>query len=164
MTVLAPTLGLGVDPGVYLLDDMRSVASLSRLAIERGFGVFVLAGRRIGDKTSFLAAASDAMGFPDYFGRNWDALDESIRDLAWVPATGYVLLFDRFERFTHADLSAWETVLDVFRSAAEHWQRQGVPFYVLPRGDLAATPKLPTLQLPDLADHARAAPSRRQDP
>jgi hypothetical protein len=29
---------------------------------------------------------------PDYFGNNWDALEECLHDLTWAPASGYVLI------------------------------------------------------------------------
>jgi RNAse (barnase) inhibitor barstar len=29
--------------------------------------------------------------FPWYFGENWDALDECLNDLAWLPARSYLL-------------------------------------------------------------------------
>ena len=33
-----------------------------------------------------------AFQFPYYFGENWDALDECLADLSWLPAAGYVIL------------------------------------------------------------------------
>jgi hypothetical protein len=32
-------------------------------------------------KTSLLSAIAEALALPDYFGQNWDALEESLRDL-----------------------------------------------------------------------------------
>ncbi len=32
-----------------------------------------------------------AWQFPPYFGKNWDALDECLADLSWLPAEAYVL-------------------------------------------------------------------------
>ena len=36
-------------------------------------------------KTSLLRALAHQFHFPDYFGENWDALEECIRDLSWLP-------------------------------------------------------------------------------
>ena len=33
-----------------------------------------------------------ALQFPYYFGENWNAFDECVTDLEWLPADGYVLL------------------------------------------------------------------------
>ena len=45
----------------------------------------------ITDKDNLLLALYEALNFPDYFGMNWDALDECMGDLSWLPA-GHVHL------------------------------------------------------------------------
>lgn len=37
-------------------------------------------GREIQDREELMSAVATAMGFPDYFGGNWDAVDECLRD------------------------------------------------------------------------------------
>jgi RNAse (barnase) inhibitor barstar len=39
----------------------------------------------IGSKEALLAELAQRLQFPDYFGANWDALHECIRDLSWLP-------------------------------------------------------------------------------
>lgn len=36
------------------------------------------------DKASFLAQISELLKFPDYFGHNWDALDECLGDIVSI--------------------------------------------------------------------------------
>lgn len=49
-----------------------------------------------GHKTRTTATLFDefaaALQFPCYFGENWDAFDECMTDLAWVPGDAYVFL------------------------------------------------------------------------
>src|SRR5258708_36947570 len=49
-----------------------------------------------GHKARTAAALFDefaaALQFPCYFGENWDAFDECLTDLTWLPAEAYVLL------------------------------------------------------------------------
>ena len=37
-------------------------------------------GESIRDREDLMTALATAMHFPDYFGRNWDAVDECLRD------------------------------------------------------------------------------------
>jgi hypothetical protein len=47
-------------------------------------------------KQALLSALASQLTFPDYFGHNWDAFEECVRDLSWLPV-GRVML-------KHADL------------------------------------------------------------
>ena len=46
------------------------------------FSVFVAAG--VATKAQLLATLDEQFRFPEYFGSNWDALEECIRDLSWL--------------------------------------------------------------------------------
>jgi RNAse (barnase) inhibitor barstar len=50
----------------------------------------------LGTKAELLEALRLALALPDYFGRNWDALDEVLRDLNWIRERDVILV--------HADL------------------------------------------------------------
>jgi RNAse (barnase) inhibitor barstar len=39
----------------------------------------------ITSKKTLFATVADQLFFPDYFGGNWDAFDECLRDLSWLP-------------------------------------------------------------------------------
>jgi hypothetical protein len=64
-----------------------------RAALERaGIAAFDLDGAPIRTRDDLLRGIADAMQFPDYFGMNWDAVIDCLRDLAdRHPAEGYVL-------------------------------------------------------------------------
>src|SRR6516162_7921723 len=59
----------------------------------------VVVKRIRGHKAKSTAALFDEMAaalqFPSYFGENWNALDECLNDLEWLPGDGYVLVFER---------------------------------------------------------------------
>jgi RNAse (barnase) inhibitor barstar len=46
-----------------------------------GFRVAFVEGSRIVDEGTFFAHVAAALGFPDYFGRNWDAFHDCFGDL-----------------------------------------------------------------------------------
>lgn len=54
--------------------------------LDLGYFVSSIDARKIDSEKGLLDAVSQAMRFPGYFGKNWDALDECLRDMAWLPA------------------------------------------------------------------------------
>jgi len=43
-------------------------------------------------KEKLLGALAGKLRFPSYFGHNWDALDECLRDLSWQAPRGRVVI------------------------------------------------------------------------
>jgi RNAse (barnase) inhibitor barstar len=72
--------------------------------------VVFLDGSRIETKLEFLDAVAAALSFPDYFGRNWDALDECLRDMT-EPT---ILEWADAERFAVADPEGFQGALSCF--------------------------------------------------
>lgn len=61
-------------------------------AVESGAAIVVQIPAGIRDKQFLLRVLAAGLSFPDYFGWNWDALDECLRDLSWIKASGTVVL------------------------------------------------------------------------
>lgn len=142
---LAEILAGGRPAAIYRSTARASAAAIARLAEAHGWRCFYLAGRQIADKADFLRVWSEVAVFPSYFGRNWDALDESLRDLAWAPAQGYLVLYDNVAHFAAAQPAEFAVALDVLQTAVEHWQATPTPMAVLLRGagrTLRSLPKL----------------------
>ena len=68
-----------------------NVVNLQRKLLEHGVQAPEIVGSALRTDEELLKAVAVALRFPDYFGMNWDALDECIRDLSWLP-TGQVVL------------------------------------------------------------------------
>lgn len=82
-----------------------------------------------------IRAIAAALGFPDWFGGNWDALEDCLQDLSWRRAAGRVLLLEG--AVPGDDLGI---LVDVLRSSAEFWSGRGRPFFAVfvdPGGALA---------------------------
>jgi hypothetical protein len=68
-----------------------------------------------------IAAALD---FPDYYGRNFNALDDCLFDVAHgaygldPTATGLVLVLERYDRFSAIDAESAHALLDYFAQRA----------------------------------------------
>jgi RNAse (barnase) inhibitor barstar len=82
----------------------------------------------------FLESCADAFAFPDWFGMNWDALDESLGDLELGGARGLLVVWSGFEELGEADEAAVATAVDVFRTAVDGWADDGLPATVLLAG------------------------------
>ncbi len=85
------------------------------------------------------------MNFPAYSGQNWDAFEESIRDLTWAPAPGYLVLFDEPDQFAARDPEQWEIAKSILENAVDTWRANGVPMVVLFRKAGRALPDVPWL-------------------
>ena len=71
-----------------------------------------------------------ALRLPADFGRNWDALADSLRDLSWLKAPGYILLFDQAEGMRESSEEDFDALLDILEEAVDFWQDAGSPFFV----------------------------------
>jgi RNAse (barnase) inhibitor barstar len=71
-----------------------------------------------------------ALRLPADFGRNWDALADSMRDLSWLKAPGFILLFDHADAMQQANEDDFDTLLDILEEAVDYWQEAGSPFFV----------------------------------
>jgi hypothetical protein len=82
----------------------------------------------VAGRDGLLAGVAAALDFPDWFGGNWDALEDCLADLSWSKAAGHVLLFERA-----AGLPADErgVLVDVLASAAASWKERGRPFFAV---------------------------------
>jgi RNAse (barnase) inhibitor barstar len=81
----------------------------------------VLDGRALRSKKSLLAGVARALDFPDYFGENWDALEECLSDMSWRDGQISLLI-------EHADSipdALFATFREVFGQMAEQWAEQG---------------------------------------
>lgn len=84
----------------------------------------VLDGRALADKPSLLTAIGHALDFPDYYGANWDALEECLGDLSWRDGPVWLVI-------QHADAIPEEQrtpLIDIFFEASCHWARLGRVF------------------------------------
>jgi Barstar (barnase inhibitor) len=99
------------------------------------------------DKEALLLRVAQALGFPHWFGANWDALEDCLADLAWRAGTGHVILLERHGELPVDDLGV---LIEVLTAAADHWAGRGRPFFAAfidPEGVLA---------LPELFRHKSA--------
>ncbi|GAB2658697.1 barstar family protein [Kribbella swartbergensis] len=80
MTDLGTLLTEGLRPGVYRWPSAAGADQVRRDVIEAGWGFVLLDTSEIHDKSGFLDLCATAFDLPRWFGRNWDALADSLSD------------------------------------------------------------------------------------
>jgi hypothetical protein len=152
MTSLHAAVTDPVAAGLYRLGSRTTPATVRRTSESAGRLFLPLDGIKIVDKRTFLRACADTFRFPAYAGRNWDALEEALRDLSWLAQPdlrGYVALLDPAAPFIREAATDWSTARAILQSTISHWRATPTPLTILLRraGDLAS-------DLPAIAERA----------
>jgi len=83
-------------PWLHVLVASADEAADAALAWQRASGGRVAArwlrGPKMRTTADLFNEVAAALQFPPYFGENWDALDECLTDMEWLPAEAYVLV------------------------------------------------------------------------
>jgi len=125
----------------------RTDAAAEDLEVESdvlGWRCIVLDGTEVEDRTAFLEAADEAFALPEWFGMNWDALEECLADLELEGAEGIVVLWTAWGTFAEAAPRDFAVALDVLASAVRGWSTDGV------RGGVVLLGEGPDLELDEL--------------
>ncbi len=136
---LLQRLGDASKSGVYRAPHGRDIADALRgsaLKLAR----IDLAGAAA--KDVLLARIAAALEFPAWFGGNWDALEDCLADLSWLPlprAGGHVLLFEGAQGLPADERGI---LIDILASAAASWRERGRPFFAVFTGGAAQLPEL----------------------
>lgn len=103
---------------------------------------------RARSKDEMLAMIGAALGFPEWFGHNWDALNDCLLDMGWRPAEGYVTILDHCDGIHGRAESDFVKLMQIFQSVAEEWREQGIPFWCLVDMQADGIAWLPTVAQP----------------
>lgn len=136
MSKLLQRLSDSTRSGVYRAAHARDIEAATRgspLAVVR----IALAGAA--DKDEILRRIAAALAFPEWFGGNWDALEDCLGDLSWMPAVGHVLLLEGAGGMARDERGILE---DILASAAAGRAARGRPFFAVFVG---GEPSLPAL-------------------
>jgi hypothetical protein len=97
-------------------------------AAAQGLCVVRVASAGTADKSALLRTIAAALRFPDWFGGNWDALEDCLTDLSWIPAPGYLILIEGWDQLAKDDL---DTLRAVLAAAARFWAERGKPYFAV---------------------------------
>jgi len=80
------------------------------------------------EKNELLARLARALRFPDWFGGNWDALEDCLADLSWLEGDGHVLLLEGAAGLSADDFGI---LADVLSSCARFWAERRRSFFAV---------------------------------
>ncbi|MFH7595271.1 barstar family protein [Streptomyces racemochromogenes] len=80
-----------------------------------------LDGREMSDTDSVFQQCYDGLKLPDYFGWNWDALSDCLRDLNWLPAEHYVLIVEAADEALAGDAAERRLLFRTLLRAGQRW-------------------------------------------
>lgn len=108
------------------------ISLIQELSNEFGYKLFYLNGVEIKNKKDLFTTFSIVLEFPEYFGNNWDALTDCLRDLEWLPTyKGYILVYINPELFAWNAPSEFETFLEIVNTVSKYWSDQKKKFLLI---------------------------------
>jgi hypothetical protein len=117
---------------VRILEEGVEDVSGMRLA-DSGLHVASVDGAHLRSYADLLRAVGEAFSFPDYYGQNYNALNDCLRDFSWLPAPGYVLRIRNAEDLWRRAPDAAGGLIESWLFCAAHWAAMSppLPFYLL---------------------------------
>ena len=123
--------------GVFFLPEHAPPKDVAAAAKRAKFAYFHIEGKLIARKEQLLNHVATALRFPDYFGGNWDALEECLADMEWVDAPGYLIYYDHIDTLAKEHPDQLQTFVEICRDAVASWKEDGTPMVVLLSGTKA---------------------------
>ena len=125
-------------PWVHLVVLKPGERAESAARSPRGFVTAVIDGRRARSKAALIEEMARAFRCPEGTGHNWDALEECLADLEWLPAKGYVLVIDNADELLADSPDDYRTFIQLLTDVAREWAaprsgqwpRPAAPFHV----------------------------------
>lgn len=112
-----------------------------------GLQVYKIDLAKARSKNQLLDAFAKALAFPEQFGKNWDALNDCLTDLAWLDGKGWVLILSNCQAFASANEEDFALLLELLEGVTVSWKEDGKPFWVLVQKQAGWCADLPEIQL-----------------
>jgi RNAse (barnase) inhibitor barstar len=118
-------------PQIYRLDANLLLADLARQVKATGGELFELDGELMSETAGLMAEFARGLRFPDYFGKNWDALSDCLTDLSWLDDAHSHLVV----AIDHWDYCASPLLQEILQETVALWADSEIPLYVLLRSE-----------------------------
>jgi hypothetical protein len=112
---------------------------IKQVGQEFDFVTYHLHGGKIVDDNTFWKEASIALNFPDYFGENWDAFADLLRDFSWGETVNIIIYYDEVENLAQNAPYTFYIAYRHFKTIAEDTDDIG-KIYMFMNGDIESLP------------------------
>jgi len=109
------------EPPLLVVDANAGLRLVSALPPAGSIAVVRLDGAKMLEVHDVFEQFSGALRFPAYFGWNWDALSDCLRDLSWWPADCYLIIVDRAEEMLKGSPEERAVLFAVLSRAVRDW-------------------------------------------
>ena len=92
--------------------DLSSMRANTQLIVEIPEG--------LNDRTGLFAALRRGLRLPKYFGENWDALSDCLRDLSWIKFHQVVIMHSDVPNLGDVNLCIY---LDILSECVKDWRK-----------------------------------------
>ncbi len=131
MTWLEDVLAGRRPPGFFYWSSHAEAKDVREQVERSGWRFVHLDTSSVRDKRGFLDEAARAFGFPEHFGRNWDALADSLSDVR--SSRGTLVLWEGWRPFSETDDGEFAVAVEVLLERTQ--SHVGGAFVVLARRD-----------------------------
>ena len=83
------------------------------------------------DRATLFAALAKGLALPEHFGKNFDALADSLEDRDWLGKSGCAIRLGHDTHYRKTHPHEWSTLEDVLSEAATFWRERNRAFWVL---------------------------------
>lgn len=107
------------------MDDMAKCRDAERT-------IFQVLIPSVKSKQELFSELADKLHFPDYFGYNWDALCEVLRDFYWINEKIIIIEHQDISRIPTADLKTYLEIISIVGKFWEEYKSHEVLFLFSP--------------------------------
>ncbi|WP_158827773.1 barstar family protein [Streptomyces sp. NRRL S-118] len=114
-------IAIHIDPWMHIITTGGGVPIDELLPIQGRFYVAHLEGQEIPDEFSAFQNLQESLKFPEYFGWNWNAVYDCLRDLQWLSVDHHVVIVRSADRALREDNAARDEFFRTLWRAGRRW-------------------------------------------